>query len=383
MDTKKRVLIFSLAYFPNVGGAEIAIKEITDRLPEFEFDLISKRFDTASKSSEKIGNVYVHRINSSKLFFPINAFLFGRKLHKRNKYDGIWGMMAAHAGAAAMFFKYSFPKVPYVLTLQEGISLDYIKKLMRPISPLFKKIFLKADVIQVISNYLGGFAKSMGYKGRVVVVPNGVDGKLFGAVSAPDKMAKLEERLSKKEGDVMLVTTSRLVEKNAIDDVLKALPLLPPNVKFLIVGTGPDDLLLKNLAKNLKLEGRVKFAGHVKYEDVPLYLHASDIFIRPSLTEGMGNSFIEAMAAGLPVIATPAGGIVDFLFDPDKNPDLLPTGLYAEVRNPESIAKQVKRLMEDKKLKEEIIVNGKMLATKKYDWNLVAKIMKTKVFDCF
>ncbi len=383
MDRKKRILIFSLAYFPDVGGAEIAIKEITDRLPEFEFDLISKRFNTTSKSSEKIGNVYVHRIDSSKVFFPVNAYLFARKLHKKNKYDGIWGMMAAHAGAAAMFFKYSFPKVPYVLTLQEGVPLEYIKKLMRPISPLFKKIFLKADVIQVISNFLGDFARSMGYQGAIVVVPNGVDAKLFGSVSAPDKMAKLEERLMKKEGDVMLVTTSRLVEKNAIDDVLKALPLLPSNVKFLIVGTGPDEAALKNLAKNLKLEGRVKFAGYVKYEDVPLYLHASDIFIRPSLSEGMGNSFIEAMAAGLPVIATPVGGIVDFLFDPEKNPELLPTGLYAEVRNPQSIARQVKKLMEDKILKDEIVASGKMLATKKYDWNLIAKIMKTKVFNCF
>lgn len=383
MDKKKRILIFSLAYYPLVGGAEIAIKEITDRTTDFDFDMVTKRFDKSTKSSEKIGNVYVYRINSSKIFFPINAYLFARKLHNKNHYDGIWGMMAAHAGAAAMFFKYSFPKVPYVLTLQEGIPIERIKKLMRPIFPLFKQIFLKADVIQVISSFLGKFADSIGYKGRVVVVPNGVNSTLFSKVSNPQQLAKLEERLNKKENQVFLVTTSRLAEKNALDDVIKALPLLSENIKFLILGVGPLEKNLKDLVKTLKLEDRVLFAGFVKYEDIPLYLHASDIFIRPSLSEGMGNSFIEAMAAGLPVIATPVGGITDFLFDPDKNPEVLPTGLFCEVKNPESIAKQVMRLIENKELKNEIITNAKMLASQKYDWNLVVKIMRTKVFNCF
>ncbi len=383
MDKKKRILIFSLAYHPLVGGAEIAIKEITDRTLEYDFDMVSMRFDKSHKSSEKLGNVYVHRINSSKRLFPIQAYLFARKLHKKNKYDGIWSMMAAHAGFAAMFFKSSFKDVPYVLTLQEGIPIEDIKQQAKYVYPLFKRIFLKADIIQTISNYLAQFARSMDYKGPIVVIPNGVDANLFSKIINVGRQVKLEEKIGKKEGQVFLVTTSRLVPKNGLDDVIKALAKMPSNIKFLVLGIGPQENYLKDLRNELKLGDRVRFLGFVKHEDIPNYLHASDIFIRPSLSEGMGNSFIEAMAAGLPVIATPVGGIVDFLFDPFKNPEIFSTGLFCEVKNPDSIVRAVSRIVDDLTLKEEIIKNGKMLATQKYDWNLVAKGMKEKVFNCY
>lgn len=65
----KKVLIFSLAYYPHVGGAEVAIKEITDRLADIEFHIITMRFSAAEAEIEKVGNVLVHRIGggSSKL----------------------------------------------------------------------------------------------------------------------------------------------------------------------------------------------------------------------------------------------------------------------------------------------------------------------------
>jgi len=110
-------------------------------------------------------------------------------------------------------------------------------------------------------------------------------------------------------------------------------------------------------------------------------LHISDIFVRPSLSEGMGNSFIEAMAASIPVIATSVGGIVDFLFDPDKNSDKPPTGLFCKVRDPEDIAKQVKRLLKNPVLRAQIILNAKRLTAEKYDWSIIAKDMKEKVLS--
>jgi glycosyltransferase involved in cell wall biosynthesis len=79
------------------------------------------------------------------------------------------------------------------------------------------------------------------------------------------------------------------------------------------------------------------------------------------------------MAAGLPVIGTAVGGIVDFLKDGE-------TGLVCEVKNPESIAEQVKRLMDDKELREKIVTNGRRLAEEKYDWDLIASQMRSRVF---
>ncbi|MEX2013878.1 MAG: glycosyltransferase family 4 protein, partial [Parcubacteria group bacterium] len=95
---------------------------------------------------------------------------------------------------------------------------------------------------------------------------------------------------------------------------------------------------------------------------------------RPSLSEGMGNSFIEAMAAGLPVIATPVGGIVDFLEDGE-------TGLFVEPGSPRLIAFQVQKLINDRVLHDKIIINAKRMVLERYEWDFIASEMKTRVFD--
>ena len=79
----KRILIFSLAYLPLVGGAEVAVKEITDRIPEAEFDLITKRFNSTDREFEAIGNVHVYRVSGSKHLFPLKAYWLARQLHKK------------------------------------------------------------------------------------------------------------------------------------------------------------------------------------------------------------------------------------------------------------------------------------------------------------
>ncbi len=169
-------------------------------------------------------------------------------------------------------------------------------------------------------------------------------------------------RFDKKPNDVFLITTSRLVDKNAVDDIVRAVALLPERVKLLVVGEGPNAEALWNLGVELGVEKRVRFIGHVLYKDIPAYLAISDIFIRPSLSEGMGNSFVEAMAAGIPVIGTPVGGIVDFLFDPQSpQGSIAPTGLFCRVRNPQSIADAVNRLTEDPKLVRTLTKNIELL----------------------
>ena len=129
-ERKKKVLIFSLAYIPFVGGAELAVKEITDRIDDTEFDLITFRFDKKWPKFERIGNVNIYRISGGKTLFPFLAFCKASRLNRERKYPVVWSIMANRAGFAALFFKLWNPKIKYLLTLQEGDALDYPEKRM-------------------------------------------------------------------------------------------------------------------------------------------------------------------------------------------------------------------------------------------------------------
>lgn len=387
-------------YDPFIGGAEVALRNITDRISDFEFDMVTLRMSPYLPRYEKIGNVNVHRIgfaglkkgaakdmvvrfplSLNKYLFPFLAARYAKKLHWKNSYDAVWSMMANYAGFAALFFKKKFPEVPFVLTLQEGDPIEHILRRTRFVRGTFQEIFNRADVIQGISTFLiDTFAKkTMKYTGPVVVIPNGVDVPLFSQKISEGEKQNIRNVLEKKHravfsrDDVWLITTSRLVRKNAVDDVIRALAFLPPRVKFLIVGTGPDETSLRALVKKEHVDGRVVFAQSVASAELPRYLHCADIFVRPSRSEGMGNSFIEAMAVELPVIGTPVGGIPDFLKDGD-------TGLFCEVNNPKSVAAQVKRLIADRALRERLVSNAFALVKEKYDWDTIAKEMQEKVF---
>jgi glycosyltransferase involved in cell wall biosynthesis len=389
----RRILIFSLVYYPNfVAGAEVAIKEVTNRIPskEIEFDMITLRFDRNLPKYEKIGNVNVYRIGWStkrkvspdslpwylhlnKYFFLIFGTFKALSLNRKRHYDAAWSLMATYNSFAAIFFKILKPKIKFIFTLQDGDPIDYLKRRALPLYPFFKMMFTKADHIQAISKYLADWAKEMGAKCPITVIPNAVDVELFSRKDDPLVLSKLATDLGKKAGDVFLITTSRLVVKNAVIDIVKAMQYLPSNVKLLVLGQGYEEENLKLEASKLKsgldCDSRVKFLGYVPHADMPKYLHISDIFIRPSLSEGLGNSFLEAMASGLPVIATPVGGIPDFLKDGE-------TGLFCEVGNPKSIAQKVEKLIKDRESREYIVRQAREMIEKKYRWEIVASKMK-------
>ena len=395
----KRVLIFSLAYLPYAGGAELALRQITDRIADIEFDCIALRFDRNLPRVERIGNITVYRVGFSKrspsardlmrfplyltkIFFAFSALRKAFSLHRSRRYDALWAMMS-YAGIPAALFLLRHPRVPFLLTLQEGDSIAHITKrwLIKMIWPLYHMVFTKATFVQTISHYLAEFARAMNYTGPLEVVPNGVDSALFGRDISEDEKTALKQTLGKKEGDRFIITTSRLVEKNGVEDLIMALRDLDANIKLLVLGTGPLEEHLRLVAKKYGLGGRVRFMGHIDIQEIPKYLAISDIFCRPSLSEGFGSSFIEAMAAGIPVVATPVGGIVDFLFDPEQNSDKEPTGLFCAVHDPKSIAEKVRRFLSDDALRTRSIANARKLAYEKYNWDLIATEMQEKVFN--
>ena len=399
----KRILIFSLTYHPFVGGAEIAIKEITDRVDpaEYEFHMITLRFDSELPSIEKVGNVLVHRVGLSsrgarvsdrampfsaklsKLLFPFLSFSKALQLNAKYRYDLTWAMMANQAGFGALFFSWTHPRIPYVLELQDGRALHEMKKrrpVLIPLWWLYKRIYLSADTIKAISNFIADEVRTLGYAGRIEVIPNAVDVAKF-CEAVPDEMlADLKNRYDKKIGDVFLFAASRLVLSRGVEDTIRALQFLPEHVKLLVAGDGEDKAKLEQIAQGCGVRERVVFTGHISHDELPAYYRVSDIFVRPSLIEGFGNSFVEAFAAGIPVVATPVGGILDFLFDPERSPNKPATGLFCKVQDPESIALAVKRYMGNPTLVAEVVQNAKALVREKYDWSIIGKAMQEKIF---
>ncbi len=384
----KKVLVFSLAYFPRfVGGAEVAIKEITDRISDIEFHMVTLRLDGSLSAEEKIGNIVVHRVGFgstsivNKFSFQFLAAWKASVLNRKYHYDAVWAVMAHSTGVPAALFKLFHSRVPYVLTLQEGDPLGEIERKMLPLWPLFSRAFKKADIVQVISAFLGDWARRRGFKGPIEIIPNGVDIAHFSHEYPACAIDAVKDNLGKRMGDVFIITTSRLVHKNAVDDVISSLTLLPDNVKFVILGSGPLEKELKLQTASSKLQARVQFVGRVGHDELPKYLKACDIFVRPSRSEGMGNSFVEAMAAGLPVIATQEGGIADFLFDEKRDPDKPITGFAVDKDSPDQIAAQVKNIMEHLEKVRAVVATARAMVADKYDWTLIAKDVREKVFE--
>jgi glycosyltransferase involved in cell wall biosynthesis len=372
--------------------------------------MLTAKVDKRLPPTEIIGKIKVHRVGIGypafdKLYLAFCGGRIGKKMHQQNRYDAVWAMMASFGGFGALAFKLKTKRgkpllaspsqgeengIPFLLTLQEGDPIECILHKVRFFKKRFTKIFTEADGLQAISTYLFNWGKQMGFKGKVAeVVPNGVDIERFTKEYPSEELKFLRNSfgfekivgsgnptqppLGKGRGDdglCILVTASRLVVKNGIADVIKSLALLPEKVCFVICGVGELEESFKKLVQELKLEKRVVFLGNKSHQELPKILKACDIFIRPSITEGLGNSFLEAMAAGLPTIGTMVGGIPDFLKDGE-------TGFVCEPNNPESIKRAVERIMvfSDEE-KARVHENGLKIIRERFNWEYVVGRMK-------
>lgn len=367
----KTVLIFSTAYVPAIGGAERAVEEITTKLGnQYRFVLVTARLSSALPRRERIGMVDVVRVGFGiplldKLLLAFTGARVAERELKGVVADTVWGIMASYGGLAALRYKEKHPEAHFLLTLQEGDDLAHIARRAQWLGKRFKSIFARADKVQAISNYLARWAEDTGATAPITVVPNGVDVQKF-----KFQKSKIQNPNVKKE-EVKLVTTSRLVKKNAVDDIIRALAHLPENITLEVVGDGVERVALERLAKSLGVGKRVSFLGATAPEEIPQILAHADIFVRPSLSEGLGNSFLEAFAVGLPVIATPVGGIPDFLTDGE-------TGWSVEPRNPESISASVRYIIDPahEEHVRHVTTNARVLVEREYAWESVAEHMK-------
>lgn len=380
--TAKKVLIFSLAYYPSfVSGAEAAIKEVTERISpsEIEFHMVTHLFDPSAAREEVIGNVRIHRVGfggaylSKILFVPLAAWK-AVALNRIHRFALVWAMMTymLFPTVAAKLLGLS---VPHVLTLQDGDPYEKVfgRWFIRPFVPILDRGFRAARRIQVISKYLAEWPRKRGYAGEVVLVKNGANPNDLKQTFTTEEIEKTKRELGKGKEDIFLVNTSRLVHQKGFDTVIRALRFLPPHVKLLAVGDGSDSEMLRTLAKELGVEERVIFTGKVDRSVVTLYRKASDIFVAPSRSEGLGNAFISALASRLPLITSGVGGIADYAVDGE-------TAWIVPPDDPEAIAAKVEEIIAHPEKAREISERARKMVEEEYDWDLIARRMEQDFF---
>jgi len=387
MTKKSRVLVFTTAYRPMIGGSEIALEEIIRRLPDIFFDIVTPRHKSEFKAFESGNNFNIHRIGpgfeAARIMFPVLGFFKAVRLMRDNKYDAVHAYQASYGGGAAWLTKLFYSNILFVLTIQEGKNLDEQSAVLNWFRGLIIK---KADTITAISNYLKEYVQKVSKNKNVFLIPNGVDLKQF-PITPFDKLRVLslskdnfQLPITKKEKTI--ITVSRLVPKNGLSDLIKAFhilstrySLLATRYSLLIIGDGSQRGELFNLADELGVKDNIEFVGTISNKDIYEHLVSASVFARPSLSEGLGTAFLEAMAAGLPIVATPVGGIPDFLKDGE-------TGLFCQVGNPEDVAEKINRILTDDDLRNRLILNGRKLVEEKYDWNKIADQFKNLYNFC-
>jgi len=195
---------------------------------------------------------------------------------------------------------------------------------------------------------------------KVTVVPFGVNTELF----RPGIF------INRENNKIIVFSNRNFFKVYNIENLIKAIPKVvqkKKNIFFIIKGSGPLEDHLKKLAKSLNLrDDHIKFLGWSKYEDMPEYLHNSDIYVSTAISDGTPVSVLEAMACGKACIVTDVGGVSEWIKN-DINGLLIPPG------QPDILTEKIVELAENLEKRKELGKEARKTITLSGDWN---KIMK-------
>ena len=337
-----KLCIVTHTFLPHVGGIENVVYEQSKRLLQKNYVpmVVTNRIQTAKNYVIDGINVECYEsLNTGfRLGIPyviptitsLGTFL---KAVKSSKIVHAHGHPYLTSLLSAKLAK-NYSK-PFVLTQHNTfIEYDSIFDKIERLNDLAvgKETLKEADKIIAVSNATKNYVLSLGAKpNKVTVIHNGVDLKRFKPM--PEKRAEMRRKLGIPQGSIVVLTVRRLVYKNGIDTLIESANLAVkknPEIVFLAVGKGPDFNNVQVRIKQLGIESNFKLTGFVKDEDLPLYYNTADLFVLPSKSgEGLPLVALEAMACGLPVVATNVGGIREILNNeygklvPPNNADLL------------------------------------------------------------
>jgi len=380
-----KILFLNYEYPPLGGGAANATRYLLrefNKYPELEVDLITANV-LEKKEKESFGdNITIIRLPVGKdgknLHFQklgeLMRYYFSaakeiRRLRRLKKYDICFSFFTLPCGLLAYQFR---KKIPYIVSLRGSDVPGYNPRfnlIYRIFKPLIKKIWIEAELVLANSRELARLAKKTLPELDLKIIYNGVDLKEFYPAQPSLNLSLGKGEKMEVGGQIKILTVSRLTKRKGIDYLLGAIKKLRSDqkkkVKLTIVGEGEEKENLVSLTKKLGLKDIVKFLGLVPHQNLPEIYRRHDIFVLSSLAEGMSNTLLEALASGLPVIASRVGGVKELVSD-DRN------GFIVPPKNAAAIKRSLIKFIENKGLIEEMGQRSRK-KSKNFSWQKIAK----------
>ena len=364
-----RILILNSEYPPIGGGAGNASAHIADQFGKMGHivTVITSRFGTLPHQ-EQHGEVTIHRIPGlrrsqdrsnplEQIIFVLSASFWTMSLTPRFKPNATLAFFGVPSGAVAWLIKKLY-KIPYVISLRGGdvpgfrpYDFHVYHKL---IAPLLRVIWKNASAIVANSKGLRQLANTFDPRFEIPIIPNGID---LDTYQAPVRDWSIPRLLS----------AGRIVHQKGLDLAMRALGGLKElGWEWHIAGDGPQLQGLRALAKQLGIDHRVFFLGWQSRQELMEYYRRVNVFLFPSRHEGMPNALLEAMASGLPVIASCIAGNEELVVDGE-------TGYLVASENVEALQTALKKLLTDALRREQMGLASRQHVEANYSWESTAQ----------
>jgi len=337
----KRIKVLYLITELNIGGAERVVEQLATQLSRGHYNVsVACLYDPGAIADEiTASGVPVVNLGMQSKWDLAAAYRLFRLL--RNKRIQILHSHLFHANLLAALVG-RLANTPIIIATRHSIDIDGMgrERVNRWVRSL-------CDAVVAVSKEVreAELQRSRTGPSKVVMIPNGVQIETFTKISQADVEA-LRQKLRIHPNTAVIGTVASFNEYKGhtylIDATVRILEQLP-DTKVLLVGGGPLRSQMEDKAEALGLLDYIIFTGI--RQDIPRILSTLDLFVLPSLWEGMPIVLLEAMAAGLPVVATRVGGIPEVV-------EHGVTGLLVPPRDPEALAQAIIALLQDRERAE-------------------------------